>query len=58
MKLVRRIEPKFVRFQERYPNHRGLSRTGWQLDRRLLAELEWSAWEAVVATVQSELPTR
>ncbi len=56
MKLVRRIEPKFVRFQERYPNHRGLSRTGWELDRRLLAELEWSAWEAVVATVQSELP--
>lgn len=56
MKLVRRIEPKFVRFQEQYPNHRGLSRTGWELDRRLLAELEWSAWEAVVATVQSELP--
>ena len=56
MKLVRRIEPKFVRFQEEYPNHRGLSRTGWELDRGLLAELEWSAWEAVVATVQSELP--
>ncbi len=56
MKLVRRIEAKFVRFQEGYPNHRGLSRTGWELDRRLLAELEWSAWEAVVATVQSELP--
>ena len=55
MKLVRRIEAKFVRFQEEYPNHRGLSRTGWELDRRLLAELEWSAWEAVVDTVQSEL---
>ena len=55
MKLVRRVEPKFVRFQEKYPNHRGLSRTGWELDRRLLAELEWSAWEDIVATVQSEL---
>ena len=56
MKLVRRIEAKFVRFQEQYPNHKGLSRTGWELDRRLLAELEWSAWEAVVAAVQYELP--
>ncbi|MCY3712740.1 MAG: BamA/TamA family outer membrane protein [Gemmatimonadetes bacterium] len=56
MKLVRRIEPKFVRFQEEYPNHKGLSRTGWELDRQLLAELEWSAWDEVVATVQSELP--
>ncbi len=56
MKLVRRVESKFVRFQEKYPNHRGLSRTGWELDRRLLAELEWSAWEDMVATVQSELP--
>ncbi len=55
MKLVRRIEPKFVRFQVKFPNHLGLSRTGWELDRRLLAELEWSAWDAVVATVQSEL---
>ncbi|MXY98460.1 MAG: hypothetical protein F4Z29_12110 [Gemmatimonadetes bacterium] len=56
MKLVRRIEPKFVRFQEEYPNHKGLSRTGWELDRRLLSELEWNAWEEVVATFQSELP--
>lgn len=56
MKLVRRIEAKFVRFQDEYPDHKGLSRTGWELDRRLLAELEWSGWEAVVATVQSELP--
>ncbi len=55
MKLVRRIEAKFVRFQEQYPNHRGLSRTGWELDRKLLAELEWSAWNDMVATVQTEL---
>ena len=56
MKLVRRIEPKFVRFQEEYPSHKGLSRTGWELDRRLLSELEWSAWEEVVDTFRSELP--
>ena len=55
MKLVRHFDPKLIRFQDRYPNHRGLSRTGWELDRRLLAELAWSAWEPVVATVQSEL---
>ena len=56
MKLVRRTEPKFVRFQERYPDHRGLPRNGWEIDRELLAELEWSAWDSVAATVQAELP--
>ena len=48
MKLVRRIEPKFVRFQEQYPSYKGLSRTGWELDRRLLSELEWSEWDETV----------
>ena len=56
MKLVRRIEPKFVRFQEQYPDHRGLPRNGWEIDRELLAELEWSAWDSVATTVQAELP--
>ncbi len=56
MKLVRRIEPKYVRFQEQYPDHRGLPRNGWEIDRELLAELEWSAWDSVVAAVQAELP--
>ena len=56
MNLVRWVEPRFVRFQEQYPDHRGLPRTGWDLDRKLLAELEWSAWDSVVTTVQAELP--
>ena len=56
MDLVRWVEPRFVRFQEQYPDHRGLPRTGWDLDRKLLAELEWSAWDSVVTTVQAELP--
>ena len=56
MNLVRWVEPRFVRFQKQYPDHRGLPRTGWDLDRKLLAELEWSAWDSVVTTVQAELP--
>ena len=56
MKLVRWIEPKYVRFQEQYPDHRGLPRNGWEVDRQLLAELEWSAWDSVATTVQAELP--
>lgn len=56
MKLVRRIEPKYVRFQEQYPDPRGLPRNGWEMDRELLAELEWSAWDSVATTVQAELP--
>lgn len=56
MKQVRLVEPKFVRFQEHYPDHRGLPRNGWEVDRELLAELEWSAWDSVITTVQAELP--
>ena len=56
MKLVRWIEPKYVRFQEQYPDHRGLPRNGWEVDRQLLAELEWSAWDSMATTVQAELP--
>ena len=56
MKAARRIVPKYVRFQEQYPDHRGLSRNGWEVDRELLAELEWSAWDSVVTAVQAELP--
>lgn len=56
MELVRQVDPKFVRFQAHYPDHRGLPRNGWEVDRELLAELEWSAWDSVVTTVQAELP--
>ena len=56
MDFVRWVEPRFVRFQEQYPDHQGLPRTGWALDRKLLAELEWSAWDSVVTAVQDELP--
>lgn len=56
MTQVRQVEPKFVRFQEHYPDHRGLPRNGWEVDRELLAELEWSAWDSVITTVQDELP--
>ena len=58
MKLVRRKEPKYVRFQEYYPDHRGLPRNGWEIDRELLSGLEWSAWDSLAAAVQAELPDR
>lgn len=56
MKIVRLIAPKYVRFREQFPDHRGLSRNGWEIDRELLAGLEWSAWDSVVVAVQAELP--
>ena len=56
MALARRGIPIQIRFEESYPNPVGLTMTGWELDRELLAELDRTAWDAVVAEFREDLP--
>ena len=44
MSLYRRVRPQQVKFGPDYPSLVGLTFNGWELDRRLLAELEEPAW--------------
>ena len=56
MMLVRRALPRAIKFDDTYPDLRGLTMTGWDLDRQFLAELDKPAWDAVVETFRAELP--
>ena len=56
MALVRRAIPIQIRFKDTYPNLVGLTMTGWELDREFLAELDRTAWDAVVAEFREDLP--
>ncbi len=56
MALARRAIPIQIRFEDSYPNPVGLTMTGWELDRELLAELDRMAWDAVVAEFREDLP--
>ncbi len=56
MALARRGIPIQIRFGETYPHPVGLTMTGWELDRELLAELDRTAWDAVVAEFRGDLP--
>ncbi|MBI4409096.1 MAG: BamA/TamA family outer membrane protein [Gemmatimonadetes bacterium] len=54
--LARVPEPKLVRFQARYPDPMALSWQSLALDRRLLAELDWPAWDSAAAQLVSAIP--
>ena len=56
MALARRGIPVQIRFEESFPNVAGLTMTGWELDREVLAELDRTAWDAVVAEFLEDLP--
>lgn len=56
MMLVRRALPRAITFGDSYPDLRGLTMTGWELDRQFLAELDKPAWDEVVEVFQAELP--
>ena len=56
MALARRGIPIQIRFEDTYPNLVGLTMTGWELDRQFLAELDRTAWDAVVAEFREDLP--
>jgi hypothetical protein len=45
--VARQYYPQLVRFEGDYPSMVGLTWNGRDLDRRLLAGLEWSVWDSV-----------
>ena len=56
MVVVRKALPRAIKFDDTYPDLVGLTITGWDLDRQLLAELDKPAWDSVVAAFVEELP--
>lgn len=53
--LARPGLPLLMSFGPRYPHLEGLLFSSWDVDRRLLAGLEWPAWEEAVAFVRARL---
>ena len=56
MALVRRAHPRQIEFDDKYPSLVGLSTTGWEMDREFLVELNWTAWDSVIAEFRGYLP--
>lgn len=56
MAIARRRFPIQIKFNDRYPNLIGLTMTGWEIDREILAELDKAAWDSVVSAFRQELP--
>lgn len=56
MMLVRTALPRAIKFGDTYPDLRGLTMTGWDLDRQFLAGLDRPAWREVVEEFRAELP--
>ena len=54
--LVRLAFPRVIQFEESYPSLEGLTTSGWELDRQLLAELDKQAWDEAVEVFRGELP--
>jgi Omp85 superfamily domain len=53
--LLRPQLPLVVKFGPEYSSVRGLTYDGWDVDKRILADLEWPAWEEVAKELQGEL---
>ncbi|MGH7694687.1 MAG: BamA/TamA family outer membrane protein, partial [Gemmatimonadaceae bacterium] len=53
--LVRGAVPQLVTFSKRYPDMVWLNWNAREIDRLLLAELEWGAWDSVTKALQSQL---
>jgi hypothetical protein len=47
--------PLLVRFGPDYPGPEALTFDGWDVDKRILSDLDWPAWESVVAELSAEL---
>ncbi len=52
MALVRRAYPRFIRFKDTYPSHKGLTRNGWEIDREFLNGMDKSVWDSTVTVCQ------
>lgn len=53
--LIRPTLPLLVKFGKDYSNLEGLTFDGWDVDKRLLAELDKQAWDAVARDVRAAL---
>ncbi len=53
--VARWFLPQLVGFGPDYPSLLGLTWSAKELDRRLLAELEWPAWDSVAASLEARL---
>jgi hypothetical protein len=47
--------PLLVKFGPEHSNVAGLTYDGWDVDKRVLADLDWPVWEEVTRELQSEL---
>ncbi len=52
--FLRFYEPRLVAFGEDYSGIVGLTRSAWDLDRRLLVGVEKSTWDSIAAWLQSQ----
>ena len=53
--LLRRVSPQLVAFGSRYPDMVWLNWNAREIDRRLLAGLERSAWDSATRTLQAQI---
>jgi hypothetical protein len=53
--LVRPSLPLVVKFGPEYSSLRGLTYDGWDVDKRILADLEWPTWDEVAKELQAQL---
>src|SRR5262245_28041073 len=53
--VIRPNLPLVVKFGPDYSKLAGLTFDGWDVDKRILADLDWPAWEAVAKELQGEL---
>ena len=53
--LAASVYPKVVEFEAAYPSLTGLTIQAWELDRRLLADLDWNVWNEVIRELQNDL---
>lgn len=55
LSLFRKGQPRLVVFGPSYPPIAGLTFNGWEVDRRLLSELDRRAWDEIATDVQARL---
>lgn len=55
LRIAKIYIPILQRYDEEYPFIKGLTLHGWEQDRWLLPNLEWSVWPGIVADIQTRL---
>ncbi|HEY8151940.1 MAG TPA: hypothetical protein VIK51_23745 [Vicinamibacteria bacterium] len=55
LSLFRKAQPRFVVFGPKYSRIEGVTFNGWEVDRRLLSELEQPVWDEVARDLQGRL---